>query len=393
MSGWSRGIIAIVLIALAGCTRPSLRGAVPTADPRPVLRIGLVGASPGPGALEGAYTGDAAELAIDQINQAGGVIWQSAHYRLALAFGNGGDLTTQVQALVVAAPPIVALLGPDESAPALATGPLAVRAQVPQLTISTGAVLADPAQRPGDQWTFRMRPPDAEWARAVTRAAIEQLGGHVIAVAALTSEYGRQGAATILATLAELGRAPTAQVALAPGLADPAAAVAQILAAHPDTLICWSTEPEAATLVRALHAARWHGQFVVGAVDGDLIALAGQDGEGIVGATNWTPEQASPADAAFLAAYQARYGQMPDEHAAAMYDAVGLLAAALAAVGPDHAALAAYLAHVSGYQGVQGRYDAKHARSLLGAPGDLTARLDIVRIQNAQPTIIATSGE
>lgn len=384
--GVTLGVIAVSLLGMTGCARlRALAGAAPTATP-PTWQIGIIGAAYGPGGLEGSYSGNGAQLAIDGINAAGGIAWQGQHYRLAPAFSGAAAPADRVRDLVFRAPPVVALLGPDDSDAALAVLPLVTTAHVPLLTLAIAPALTAPTGEPNaaPPMIFRVRPPLIAWAQAAVDAVTPASGPLVLAT--ITDTYGQSGTAALSSALAAAHITPAAQVALAPGLVDATQPVAQALAAHPATIICWSTEAEAATFVRGLRAAGWQGQFILGQLDADYTALAGTAGDGTVGPLVWYPALATPASQTFVAAYTQRFGMLPDEHAAAMYDAVQILATALAAVGPDHLALARYLAGLHGFAGVTGTYDAAQASAQFGTVGDLTTTLHLLRVQGGSLT-------
>ncbi len=384
-----RGLLLVVLGAITACARPHLPSlAVPATPTLPNFSIGLVGAEPGPGSIEGSFTGNAATLAVDAINQSGGILWQGQSYHLALRFGQG-QMVDQVRQLVTSTPPIVALLGPDESADALVASALVAQAHIPELTIASGAALTDPTQNPFTADLFRTRPPDTQLARALTAYLLRQSGTHSFALATLDTAYGQEGGAAVLSTMASMQNAPIVRVTLPAGLADASSQAQQISATQANTVICWSTEPEAVALLRALRAQGWHGQFAVGVADSTFIALAGAAGDGVIGATNWTAQSPGSANAQFVAAYTQRYGAPPNAHAAAMYDAVRILAAGLATVGPNHDALVAYLNHLTNFAGVQGTYDAPAAMARLGTRGDLTDQVAIVAVQSGNGSATA----
>jgi branched-chain amino acid transport system substrate-binding protein len=374
------------MVCLAGCARlNALLGKVPT-PLVPTWQIGVIGAAYGPGGLEGSYSGNGAQLAIDQINTRGGVIWQGTHYRLTPIFSGAAAPADRVRDLVFRVPAPVAILGPDESDAALAVMPLVAQTHIPLLTLATAPALTDPTQAPTPPQIFRVRPPLMAWAQTVAHYAAQTDGPLVVAT--ITNDYGREGATAIAAALSSAHITPAAQIALAPGLNDASAPVAQALAAHPTTILCWSTEAEAATFLHGLRAAGWTGQFVLGQVDPDFIALAGTDGNGVVGAMAWYPTLTTPASQAFTAAYVQRFGMQPDEHAAALYDAVQILAAGLTAVGPDRTALAHWLANLNDFTGVTGTYSAA-AATTFGTVGDLTTSLHLVQVSNGQVSDIS----
>lgn len=394
---WSRpqpqSALMLLSLLLAGCApfqhTPGATAAAPTSTP---LAIGLVGAASGPGDFEASFTGNATQLAITTINAAGGISWQGHHYHLTLASAGAADVVQDVHDLVFATPSPVAILGPDESVAALAAAPIIERAHIPALSIATATTLTAPTKNSNDPLIFRARASDAASARALTTYAVQHLGGHGITVVASDNDYGQAGMDVITHTLAGLGTNAAAQVLLEPGTLDFAAQAAQVLVSHSDTVICWSTEIEAARLLHDLRVAGWAGHFTIGTADADFIALAGGDGDGVVGAMTWTAALTSPASQQFVQAYIQRFGNQPDEHAAAAYDAIQLLSNAIRTVGPDHTAITRYLATLTGYVGVQGTFDASNATKGLGASGELTTAMEIVQVQQGQQVLLATQG-
>lgn len=380
--------IGLLVLALSGCARLS---ALADGNASPTWQIGIVGAALGPGGVEGSYSANGAQLAMNAINAHGGIAWGGQHFQLAPTYSGANAVVDRVRDFTSRAIPPVALLGPDESDPAVAALPMFTSARIPTFTLALADGLTAPSAQTAPASLWRVRPPLAAWARALATYAAGHPDGP-LALATIDNDYGHAGTTTILSTLAAASTTPAAQVTLAPGLSDPSAQVAQIMAAHATTLLCWSTEAEAATLLHALRAAGWQGQFLLGQIDADFIALAGSDGDAVLGLTTWSPAFTDAASQHFVAAYTRRFGTQPDDHAAAMYDAVNMLAGGLAAVGPDHTSLAHYLATLSGFQGVTGLYDATHASQQFHTLGDLTTTLHLVQIQQGIVTDAATIG-
>lgn len=376
------GVLAAAL-TLAGCSRAALLGGGGTSASLPQITLGLIGAAPGPGSFEGSFTGQAAQLAVDAINAAGGLAWQGQHYDLRLAYAGWPDLRGAATNLLFGDPAPLALLGPDESDAVRTVAPVVASADLAMLTVAAAADLTA-----GNPDVIRLRPSDAWIAATLTVYVVQRLGLRAVAVAPLDNAYGQTGDATITAALAGQGLRPVADVALPPGLTDAGDEAARLIAAHPSAIISWATAPEAANLLLALRAAGWAGQFAVGALDADFQALAGPAGVGAVGPATWLGAATNAASAAFVTSYQQRYGTSPDDRSAAMYDAVRLVAAAITAGGPSRAAIRAYLAHLSAFPGVQGTLDAARGLAVLGSAGEVDLNLVIVRVTAAGLSVL-----
>ncbi|MHB9856975.1 bifunctional serine/threonine-protein kinase/ABC transporter substrate-binding protein [Streptomyces sp. YIM S03343] len=125
----------------------------------------------------------------------------------------------------------------------------------------------------------------------------------------------------------------------AAGTADFAPAVAQALATHPQAVVYAGTSPaRAAACARALAAARFTGAkaTIDPVMTPAFLTAAGQAAEGWVFGAPFTEPQSATTKAAkaFTAAHRARYGTPPARWSAEAYDAVGLIARTITAIGP-----------------------------------------------------------
>jgi len=100
------------------------------------------------------------------------------------------------------------------------------------------------------------------------------------------------------------------------------------------------------------------GFFGADGLDDDLM-LKNPDAEGLFVTTPFLPDKAGPQAAGFVAAFKKKYGKVPNWFAANSYDAVGMAAAAIKAVGQDRIKIRDYLASLNSkekaYDGVAGR--------------------------------------
>ena len=91
----------------------------------------------------------------------------------------------------------------------------------------------------------------------------------------------------------------------------------------------------------------------------DNLMLKNPDAEGLFVTTPFIPDKAGPNAAAFIKAYQEKFGIEPNWFAANTYDAVGIAAKAIAKAGPDREKVREYLAGMDtkaeAYDGVAGK--------------------------------------
>jgi branched-chain amino acid transport system substrate-binding protein len=125
-----------------------------------------------------------------------------------------------------------------------------------------------------------------------------------------------------------------------------------------EAVFIWMLDGQTIDLLNALAENGWAGEVAYGDLDSDFVARAGADlSVGLYGVAQWLPNAYDAASQTFTNAYLRQWGNLPTEQAGAAYDAVGLLAGAIAEVGDVSSALRSALT-ASGTEtvGVQGTY-------------------------------------
>ena len=261
-------------------------------------------------------------------------------YRLALtSYDDGGNATRarDTARRVLAQPSVSAVIGPSTTAGARAAAPLYAAASMPVVLVSA----ADDA---AGLSTTTLR------TLCVTRASDSSRTLPILfyltrtrpsrRTAVIEDGAGGETAADITRNLVETppsgGTVTVHQVAA--GTSDFGPAVTRALATRPQAVVYGGTSPRrAAACARALAAARFTGA-VTGfdpVLSADFLSAAGRAAEGWVFEAPYTEAQSAgtPAAKAFTAAYRARYGELPGRWSAEAYDAVGLIARAIDALG------------------------------------------------------------
>ncbi|WP_060178340.1 bifunctional serine/threonine-protein kinase/ABC transporter substrate-binding protein [Streptomyces sp. IMTB 1903] len=306
----------------------------------PVLTLGLQADLTGPGRATGQAHERGMRLALDRHNAR-----SDAAFRLALRVADdAGDPQRAAQAVkeLIADPAVLAVTGPtwDAAVPVLADACLA--ADLTLLVVS--------ADTPTNTTTL--------WRTAcVTRPNDEGLGLPVlhylskVRISRRTAvvEDAANGSPAWLVTRA-LQQSPPAQGSVSvhrvPGDgSDFSGTVRALTEAGAEGVVYAGTSPQrAGELARALADARFPGPRVglQHAMEPAFLDSAGQAAEGWVFSSLYTDPPAVPAAAGFVAAHRSAYGEPPARWATEAYDAVGLVAAALAGLegeGRDRAGL------------------------------------------------------
>ncbi|MCX4818002.1 bifunctional serine/threonine-protein kinase/ABC transporter substrate-binding protein [Streptomyces sp. NBC_01239] len=284
----------------------------------------------------------------------------SSGYRLALtSYDDGGDpaRARETARRIVAARSVSAVVGPSTTTGARAAAPLYAAASLPVVLVSAD----DDGLTTTELRTL-----------CVTRASGSSRTLPVLfyltrsrpssRTAIIQDRAAGETAADIVRNLVETppagGTVTVHQVAAVK--ADFGPVVAQALAAGPQAVVYGGTSPRrAAACARALAGARFAGAAVgfEPVMRAEFLTTAGPAAEGWVLEAPYTQAQSehTAAARAFTAAYRTRYGVPPGQWSAEAYDAVGLIARAIDALGTngtiEPAQVAERLFHTS-YAGV-----------------------------------------
>ncbi|MFF8262202.1 bifunctional serine/threonine-protein kinase/ABC transporter substrate-binding protein [Streptomyces virginiae] len=330
------------------------RGAPPADADRdlPVLTLGLLADLTGPGRATGRAHERGMRLAADRHNARAG-----APFRLALRVADdGGNPQRAAPAAkeLVADPAVLALVGPtwDAAVPELAGACLAADLALVLVSVNS----------PENTQTL--------WRTAcATRPSDEGLGLPVlhylsrVRISRRTAvvEDAADGSTAWQVTRV-LQQSPPAQGTVSvhrvpEGGSDFAGTVRALTGARAEAVVYAGTSPQrAAELARALTDAGFRGPRVglQQAMEPAFLTSAGEAAEGWVFSALYTDPLATPPAAEFVAAHRSAYGEPPARWATEAYDAVGLLATALAGLegeGRDRAGLSRRIFRTT-YQGL-----------------------------------------
>jgi len=301
----------------------------------------------------------AAEMAVDEINRAGGINGR----RLALVIKD--DQARPERAIEVAVelrddPRVVAVVGHVNSAATLAAATVYNSGTRPVLQISPAS--SSPLVTDAGEWTFRVCPSDLQHGPVLAEWAYDQLGARRAAILYVNDEYGRGVLESFGAAFEQAGGTVISRDPYLPALIDSDDALDPYLLRairdSLDALFIAGQATEAATIIRAARRLGYRGP-VLGPDGLTGLKEAGPIAEGTYISSAFLPDRPSTLAQRFVSEYRERYDELPDHRGAMTYDAIHLIARALAAVGPNRAALRDYIAGVGNggsapYDGVSG---------------------------------------
>jgi len=299
------------------------------------IRIGMLGSSSTVPDLAQSFQ-RGWQLALDEVNSAGGVLGQPLE---VVARDDGGSPARAVQMAreLIEKDKVALLAGTFNSRVALAVSERAARSR--RVFIVTGALTDALVWEKGNRYTFRLRTSTYMQAAMLVEHAV-RLPGRRWFMVAPNYEYGQTAVATFKALLK--ARRPDVLFVgehwQALGKLDAPAAVAAISKSRPDAVFNAFAGPD---VVRLIEVGNARGVFprvpVVSLLTGEPEQLAQLRGKAqpqgwIV--TGYVPEDASlPEHARFVAAYRARFNELPRHAALLGYVTLRASAAALQKAG------------------------------------------------------------
>ncbi len=314
------------LLLLSAAAVMPIRGF--TAEP---IMAGVSGPLTGPNAQYGAQWKRGFDLALDEINGAGGVNGRP----LAYSFEDSQSDPRQSVAIAqkfVADPRIIIELGDFSSPASMAASPIYQRGKLVQF----GFTNSHPDFTKGGDYMWSNSTNQAEEQPKLAEYAIHALGLQRPAVLHLNTDWGRTSKDAFAKAAAGLGAPVVATEAYLPTDQDFRPSLVRVRDAKPDSLVLLSYYADAALLVRQ---ARDLGlkQVLVGSTSiysPKFIELGGPAANGVFCMTSFFPGETRPEVRKFVADFRAKYSSDPDTFCAGSYDTMVLFAALAQQFGP-----------------------------------------------------------
>ncbi|NVK40513.1 MAG: ABC transporter substrate-binding protein [Oceanospirillaceae bacterium] len=321
----------------------------------PALRIGLIAPLTGDLSETGRATVEAAQLAVDEINDAGGFSLDGRSGKLFLVIEDNGDSAEASAGAVlnlINRGQVSAIVGPQVSRNAIPAAGVANASSM--LLISPASTHPDTTRnRP---WVFRVAFTDDFQGQVMARFARENLGIERAAVLFdIASEYNRNLAEVFRRQFEALGGRLVAYESYTRDRPQVTAQLERIRDSGAEALFLPNYYNEVPGQVRQARALGlntvWLGSDSWASIPPVYRALL----DGAFFSAFYTPDSDDIRVSRFVSAYRQAYGRDPVDVAALTYDAIGLVAAAATSAGSvEPEAMRDALANLDGYQGVTG---------------------------------------
>ena len=349
--------IFVLVIMLLGMILTACQPAAPTTI-KVGLNVELTGSIP----VVGESSKNAAELAVKEINDGGGLDVGGTKYTIELLVEDNEDKAESAAAVAqkLATSGVLAMIGPNASRNAIPASVVAESSQMPMISpwsTNPKTTKVGDTNEP-KKYVFRAAFIDDFQGVVAARFAKDELKTAAPAVLYdVASEYNKGIAEVYKKAMEESGIQVVAFETYTTGDKDFSAQLTKIKDAGADSLFLPNYYSEVPLQVQQAHKVGFNGAILGSDSWGniELMTLCGAECDGYYFTTHYAPDIATPKAQAFIKAYEAAYSKTPDDVAALTYDSFGLLFQAIQTAGKlDRQAVRDALASITAFEGVTG---------------------------------------
>ncbi len=358
------------------------------------VRIGVNAEMTGDMPAVGESCKKAAEMAVKEINDAGGIDVAGQKYKVELFVeDNAGkpDQSASAAQKLITQQKVHAIVGPNATRYALPASEIAESSKVVMITpwSTNPKTTLDAKTNAPKKYVFRACFIDPFQGRVVAKFALETLKAKKAAVLYdVASEYNKGIAEIFKDTFEQSGGKVVAFETYTTNDKDFSGQLTKIKKAQPDMMFLPNYYSEIPLQIQQAKRLGINVPFVGSDSWGsqELHKLCGNDCEGYYFSTHYAADAATPVATKFIEGFKAKYGTLPDDVAALTYDSFGLLFQALkSAAKLDRDAIRDALAKIPKYEGVTGNMQFKEGS------GDPTKSAVIVQIKGGKFVYFATA--
>ena len=303
-----------------------------------VIKIASIVELSGAGATSGTNFKNGVELAVKEINAAGGILGKKIQTTTADTQSNPGVAKGLTQKAIDN--DVFAIFGPVFSGSIMVSMAESRRAEVPNFTGGEAAAITEQ----GNPYVFRTSFTQAAAMPKVARYITDQAKLKTIAIIYVNNDYGKGGLDAIKKALANSPTQVVAEISTDSGQVDFSAAVLKAKQSNADGVFSYSNEEESARILRELKKQGWTKPIIgeTTLTGQKVIELAGDAANGAIAHVGLTVDAPQPAIRAFRAKFEKEYKYVSDHNGLKGYSGVYILKAAIEKTGKlDRKAVAA----------------------------------------------------
>ncbi len=298
------------------------------------VRIGVTTILSGPNADRGQSEQYGIELALQQINEAGGVLGRPVEAYYADNAANPAKGVAAAKRLIVQQH-VSVLIGALATPVTRALMPVANAAKIPLvIDISAGQEFVDAAGQGGYDYVFKTSPSDADVAAGMMQWLKTHEAAGSVVILGDDNDFNRANATAMEQAAAAAGIKVLATDIIAKGTTDLTALLKRCEALHPDRIVTVLGPSSGAFFKAYEHAAdriplagRIDFSVVTASLSPQFLADGGLDQA--TGIAVFTPSAPAPAIRAFVTAYEDKYGLLPTQRSVFAFEATRLVAEAI----------------------------------------------------------------
>jgi branched-chain amino acid transport system substrate-binding protein len=322
----------ILLGAIAGTLFAPVRATAQSKEP---ILIGVTGPLTGQYAQYGAQWKKGFDVALDEINAAGGITGRPLAYVFEDSQSDPRQTVT-IARKYVADERIVVEVGDFSSAASMAASPIYQAAGLVQFGFSN----SHPDFTKGG---------DFVWSNAVNQKDemplladfVRDLGLKKVAILHLNNDWGRTAKDLLVAAIKERGGEVVGSEGYLADEKDFRSAIVRARSANPDSLALISYYPDGAQLTRQIRQAGITQPIIAGGsiYSPKFLELGGNEVNGVLTTVPFFPGDPRPQVQTFVKAFEAKFKEEPDAYNARAYDTFILLAAVMRQFGIERKAI------------------------------------------------------
>lgn len=313
-----------------------LAGAATAQEP---IKLGLTTTMTGTAAVFGMHDKLGMDLAIQEINAAGGLLGRKVEGHVEDNRCNPAEGVKAATKLLNETK-VVALMGAMCSSVTLAVMPLVQRAQIPFVVpVSTAATIAQQSGKGGNEWTFKINPADDTMADAIAER-LKEMNVKTLAFIAEETDYGRGGVKGFTESLQKRGIKVIATEFFPQGLPDFSTLLTKVASMKPDFVAGYFLRGDNESIMRTVEALEFKIPFAgrldlhstMQAVSPQYAAKGGLDG--YLAINPYQPDWDDPKNVIFVEKFKKfAKGEAPLQQGFYSYEGTQLLVDAIKRAG------------------------------------------------------------
>lgn len=377
--------VAAVSFALAACgggagETEAAAGGDSSATSGDPIYIGVIDALTGTNASNGEYSREGADMAMNKINEAGGVMGRPIEIVYEDDQGTEAGSTNAFQK-IVSSYDLAAISLSKFSSMVLAMEQFIADEGIPAMCCGS-SVNIEASTTPN---LFSSRKSDSGSGATIANFAAQELGVKKVAILHAPDALGTSMAPVVQENLEAQGVEVVSVQQFANQEKNFAPYIATIVSADVDCIISMAQQQEAGLIMAAVAEAGLDVPCIGSSAFAQQIAIETSGGacEGWYSVTPFSPTATNEPAASWIAEYNELYGRNPDMTSACMYDAVTIFAQAMNETqSTEWADIVEYIKTLDGYEGVSTVF------TYNGTPM-LSAAEYIVQIKDGASTVVA----